>query len=224
MIPYHLERKNVKNINLRIRCDGSVWVSANDNVPEQYINDFVQRKQNYIQKVQSAFKKENSHQLQERQYVSGESFYLLGRCLRLKVSQKKEECVYSDGVYLFLNVKNLSDYGRKRRMVMRFYFEQCKNIFSEMITTVYPKFMKYNVKMPILKIRRMKTRWGSCIAKKGMITLNKRLIEAPLNCIEYVVIHEFCHLIYPNHSKAFYELLTVFVPDWKERKSVLDKV
>ena len=223
MTPYHLERKNVKNINLRIRCDGSVWVSANNNVPEQYIHDFVHRKQGYIQKVQSAFREQNSHQPQERQYVSGESFYLLGHSLRLKVTQDKKENVYTDGVYLFLNTRDVNQFERKKRMILRFYHRQCNQVFAEVLAEVYPKFQKYGVDMPALKMRTMKKRWGSCIAKKGIITLNKRLIEAPLNCIEYVITHELCHLIHPNHSKAFYEMLTVFMPDWKMRKKTLDK-
>ena len=68
----------------------------------------------------------------------------------------------------------------------------------------------------------METRWGSCLVKKGIITLNKRLLEAPRNCIEYVVMHELCHFIYPNHSKQFYSFLTTLMPDWKERKQFLD--
>ena len=69
----------------------------------------------------------------------------------------------------------------------------------------------------------METRWGSCLVKKKIITLNKRLLEVPRNCIEYVVMHELCHLIYPNHSKQFYSFLTMLMPDWKERKDYLDK-
>ncbi len=222
MIPYHLERKNVKNINLRIRCDGSVWVSANDSVPEQYIHDFVQKKQCYIEKVQSAFRELNSHQTQERQYVSGESFYLLGHSLRLKVTQNKKESVHTDGVYLFLNVRDINHFEHKKRMIMRFYHHQCNQVFSDVLAEVYQKFHRYGFDMPVFKLRTMKTRWGSCIAKKGVITLNKRLIEAPLNCIEYVITHELCHLVHPNHSKAFYEMLTVAMPDWRERKSLLD--
>lgn len=77
--------------------------------------------------------------------------------------------------------------------------------------------------MPKLRIRDMDTRWGSCLAKKGIITLNKRLLEAPRDCIEYVVTHEFCHFIHPNHSKRFYDFLTMLLPDWKARKKVLDQ-
>ena len=69
----------------------------------------------------------------------------------------------------------------------------------------------------------METRWVSCLAKKGIITLNKRLLEAPRNCIEYVIMHEFCHFIHPNHSKHFYTFLTMLIPDWKERKALLEK-
>lgn len=60
-------------------------------------------------------------------------------------------------------------------------------------------------------------------SKKQIITLNKQLLEAPRDCIEYVVVHELCHLVHPNHSKQFYAFLTMFMPDWKERKTELEK-
>ena len=86
-----------------------------------------------------------------------------------------------------------------------------------------PLVKKYGIEKPTLRIRDMETRWGSCLAKKRIITLNKRLLESPRNCIEYVVMHELCHLIHPNHSKQFYSFLTMLMPDWKERKIYLDK-
>ena len=101
--------------------------------------------------------------------------------------------------------------------------KQCKIIFNEIVSEIYPIFKKYNISFPKLRIRNMETRWGSCLAKKGVITLNKQLLEAPRNCIEYVVMHEFCHFIHPNHSKHFYDFLTILMPDWKERKELLEK-
>ena len=108
-------------------------------------------------------------------------------------------------------------------MVTRYLDEQCRSIFGEIILETYPVFQKYGVPMPKLRIRNMETRWGSCLAKKGVVTLNKRLLEAPRNCIEYVVMHEFCHFVHPNHSKQFYAFLTMLMPDWKQRKEALDK-
>lgn len=91
------------------------------------------------------------------------------------------------------------------------------------MTDNYPAFQKYGVGVPKIRIRDMKTRWSSCLTQKGIITLNKRLLEVPRNCIEYVVMHELCHFIHPNHSKNFYLFLSVLMPDWRERKSVLDR-
>jgi predicted metal-dependent hydrolase len=68
----------------------------------------------------------------------------------------------------------------------------------------------------------MSTESSFLLVKKGIITLNKRLLEAPRNCIEYVVMHEFCHFIHPNHSKHFYGFLSMLMPDWKERKKLLE--
>jgi predicted metal-dependent hydrolase len=99
---------------------------------------------------------------------------------------------------------------------------QCKEQFGKIIEEIYPVFKKYVVAQPSLRIRDMDTRWGSCLPKKEIITLNKRLLGAPRHCIEYEITHEFCHFICSNHSKRFFELLTMLMPDWKERKKALD--
>lgn len=160
---------------------------------------------------------------QPKQYVSGETFYLLGRGVRLKMEENVRDSISSDGIYLHLCVKDTEDFAKKQKMVSRYLDEQCRTVFGETIMETYPVFQKYGVQMPTLRIRDMETRWGSCSAIKGGITLNKRLLEAPRNCIEYVVMHEFCHFIHPNHSKHFYSFLTMLMPDWKERKIVLDR-
>jgi len=139
------------------------------------------------------------------------------------VTKGNRESIKTDGIYIYLEVKDPDSFERKHRLVSRFLNQQCKLVFGEVINELYPTFKKYGVEQPILRIRDMETRWGSCLAKKGIITLNKRLLEAPRNCIEYVVMHELCHFIQPNHSKHFYTFLTMLMPDWKERKNLLEK-
>ena len=141
----------------------------------------------------------------------------------MQVNKAEKDSITSDGVYIFLAVKDPDDTTQKSRIVNRYLNKQCKAVFEEIINLTYPVFQKYDVNYPKLRIRNMETRWGSCLAKKGIITLNKRLLEAPRNCIEYVIMHEFCHFIHPNHSKHFYTFLTMLMPDWKERKALLEK-
>lgn len=222
-IIYQLEQKPVKNLNLRIRKDGSVYVSANKFISPSEVDAFVVSKGTYVLRAIDKFQEMALFRPQPKRYISGETFYIQGRGLRLSVAQASRDIISSDGIYIYLSVKDPEDLEKKQRMVTKFLDCQCKTVYNEVLKELYPSFRKYGVAMPALRIRDMETRWGSCLAKKGIITLNKHLIEAPRNCIEYVVMHELCHFIYPNHSKQFYSFLSMLMPDWRERKTILDK-
>ena len=222
-ILYSLERKPVRNLNLRVRKDGRVYVSADAYIPCGEIDAFVVSKAPYIQKALDHFHEMAQYRPQPKQYVSGETFTILGRGLRLQVTQAAKESISADGVYIQLSVRDLHDIERKRRIANRFLDQQCRMVFCDVMDKLYPSFQKYGVQRPSLRIRDMETRWGSCLAKNGISTLNKRLLEAPRHCIEYVVMHELCHMVHPNHSRQFYAFLTMLMPDWKERKQYLDK-
>ena len=222
-IVFHLERKPVKNLNLRIRRDGSVFVSASRTVSCAEIDRFVRSKSKYVLAAIQKFKDAIRFNPQPKKYVSGETFYIQGRGLRLKVSQANKVTIASDRTFIYLKVKDPADYRQKSRMVKRFLDAQCREVFEGILDEMYPKFRKYGIERPSLRIRNLKMRWGSCLAQKKVITINRRLLEAPRHYIEYVVLHELCHLMYPNHSKEFYCFLSMIMPDWKVRKHLLDK-
>ena len=223
-IPYLLTRKSVKNVNLRIKPEGEVLVSASNSVPTDFIDAFIEKKQRYIFSVLSRYEeKKKLFQAVPKRHVSGESYDLLGKSLRLKVEANKEENVYTDGVYIFLKVKDKDDFRHKEIMMSKWFKQYQTTVFEELLQEKYLLFEKYGVTYPTLKIRNMTSRWGSCQPKKGIITLNSKLIEAPRNCIEYVILHELVHFIHPNHSRQFWDFVAMMMPDWKERKEELEK-
>jgi predicted metal-dependent hydrolase len=223
-VVYDLEWKDVKNINLRIRFDCSIYVSANINVTVSEIEEFIASKSAYILSIMDRYANNLKGTDDKKQnYVTGESFRYLGKDLRLVVTKGKN-CVSSDGVYLTLSVRHIRDAALKERLIYKWYYKQCWEVSLKIINEIYPIFKKYNLAMPKLVLRKMVSRWGCCRPKRGIITLNKRLIEAPRNAFEYVVMHEFIHFLHPNHSSNFYEMLSMLMPDWKVRKKMLESV
>ena len=136
---------------------------------------------------------------------------------------KYERGGFSHISHVYIHAKCPDYYNRKKNLFNNWLKEQCRIIFNEIVQNVHKKFIPYDISFPQITLRNMKSRWGSCQPNKCVITLNKHLIEAPKSCIEYVVYHEFCHFIHPNHSKQFYSLLQIMLPDWKERKYLLEK-
>ncbi len=222
VIEYILIRKDVKNINLRIKSSGEVLVSSNKTVSLSRVENFIKSKSDFIFKHLDKFEDMKKNAPAKKEYISGESFLFLGKSLRLKVLECEKENVYTDGIYLFLEIKNKDDFKRKEKLINSFFNEKCKEYFEEIVNETYPIFKKYDIISPNIKMRSMTSRWGSCIPSKNQITLNKKLIEVPRNSIEYVVLHEFSHFIHPNHSKKFYDFVTMLMPDWKERKRILE--
>jgi predicted metal-dependent hydrolase len=220
-VTYEIVRKAVKNINLRIRADCSVSVSANNTVPKSVIEEFLRKKADYILAAIDKYTARSKYAVTDHCYVTGESFRYLGKELRLKLSNGKPE-VTADGLYLYLAIPDKDDSAAKAKQVAKWYDQRCREIFPQLIAEMYPTFRKYGIAEPKLTLRDMSSRWGSCQPKRGIITLNKRLIEVSFNCIEYVVMHEFIHFLHPNHSKKFYDLLQTLMPDWRERKNTLE--
>jgi len=157
-----------------------------------------------------------------RQYVSGETYVYLGRQYRLKVTKHRESSARLIGRFLHVRHADKHDRGAIERLVTDWFREHAVRIFEKHLHTCRTGCKSLALrKAPRLTVRQMTRRWGSC-TKSGNISLNVELIKTPIQCIDYVIVHELCHLKVHNHSPAFYQLLSQCMPDWQKRKARLD--
>lgn len=187
-------------------------VSADKRVPERVIDEFVAAKADWIMKT-----KKRLAGVERRRYFDGEQLLLLGEPVPVRRLQgQKQAAVRRDGV-LELILPHPEDERKVKKLLDTYLENLCEQLFAKACDDCYRTFARFGVEKPQLKIRSMKSRWGSCNTKTRAVTLNKRLILVPPACIEYVVFHEFTHLIHPNHSADFYQLLGRVMPDYENR-------
>jgi len=127
------------------------------------------------------------------------------------------------GAYLEVTVKDNKDIKSVRKTVDHWFRTRVEAVFEKHLAVCQEVASRHDIPEPIISLRKMRTRWGSC-SGKGRVTLNLNLIQGPVHCIDYVIMHELCHLTHHNHSPAFYRLLSRCMPDWKKRKAILDKI
>jgi predicted metal-dependent hydrolase len=158
-----------------------------------------------------------------KQYISGETFCYLGRLYRLKVEVGEKAPAKLKGKFLNVMVPNKLDREEVKNAVNNWYRQRAEETFARYLKKCSAITQRHDIPEASLTLRKMRTRWGSCSCK-GRLTINTNLIQAPVHCIEYDIMHELCHLKHHNHSKDFYKLLTQCMPGWKKRKDALHKV
>ena len=223
-IIYELNIKNVKNINLRIKPDGKIYVSANATVDIDKIDSFILSKEKFVLGALKKCEELKKYKSAPKEYVDGETFLLFGHEMRLKVIMSQKRYIECDESYIYLYIKENDSTEIKQKIINKWLRSECRKTISIICEAVYPKFKKYDIEFPGLKYRNMISRWGSCQPKKSILTFNYALINAPISCVEYVVVHEFVHFLVANHSRKFYEQISVFLPDWQERRELLKKI
>lgn len=223
-IKFEIIIKDVKNINLRVKPSGDVLVSANDDIPRKDIVKFVSSKAKWIERNINYYEKTKFIDQGEKDYVNGESFRYLGRQYRLKVFKSDENKVKYYRGYIHLYIDDLKDFEKKEELIEKWYEARSKIIFKESLDKMYKLVKAYDIDYPQLDIRKMNSRWGSCHLANKKIVLNASLIKAPKDCIDYVVLHELIHFKYKNHDNDFFKLLNILMPDWKDKKRILDEV
>lgn len=213
-ITYTLVTKQVKNINMRISSKGEVVVSANPFVPMDKIDDFVSSKVSWIVKHQKSMQERS-----QKSMIDDKHIVLFGNSLKIRKTTGKYNHVSYDKDTLYVQCREQAD---PEKVIRQFLDKLCRDVFLDIATLTFRSLSNYHLEFPDVKIRDMKSRWGSCTPAKNSITLNRKLIHYPFEFIEYVVLHEFVHFIQPNHSKAFYNIIENYMPDYKTRKEMVN--
>ena len=221
-VTIEFERKRIRNINVRVRRDGTLYCSLPYYASVKEAESFIISKQDYLLKsLDSVIQDEKTKSL-SRQYVDGEVSTVLGNPYVLKVLESsKNQCRAEDGI-IALEVTDTSNY-RTKYMTYEKWRRRCiKSVIVDLCNEMYPLFERRGVAMPKkITLGEYKSFWGECFSKRGELKFSYRLFEKDRAIIRYVVVHEFAHFIEPNHSSRFWAIVAEIVPDYKElRKSL----
>lgn len=220
-VRYVLQRKQVKNINIRVKSDLSVHVSASPRVSVERIEALLRERGDFILSALAKFEKarEESARAERDGTVA-----VFGKDLPIVTEQGSRNLAKIEPDRILLTLKDTADGATLQKTLQAALDALCKSTVERLCREIYPSFSAYCPKFPEIKFRRMKSRWGSCHFQKHVLTFNYHLIHAPVDCVEYVVYHEFTHFIHHDHSKAFYLSLSRSVPDYKEQRNRLKNV
>ena len=216
-IRWILTRKRVKNLNLRIKPDGFVYVSANSRVTIAHIEDFIREKSDFILDALDRYEtKSMEPQLPtaDEIYENGDTFSYFGEYYTLSIEISPKEAVFLHNKEIIVQTKSEERVGK---LLEKFYAEETRKLFESLNKRTCEMFRAkgYDVPMAELQIRKMTSRWGSCHYTKGKIVMNSRLALYPEMCAAYVFIHEYAHFIFPDHSRNFYAVVGQLMPDYK---------
>jgi len=207
-------------IAIHVYPNGKVQVDAPVDADSAKISDAVRVRARWISKRLEEIRERNLHVL-PREYVSGESYFYLGRRYLLKVVESPGEAGRTKLAGRYLQVFTPSvEQALVKRFVKGWYRARAKELFARRLSALAEQIVWLR-DIPPVKLLTMRIQWGSC-SPSGVVVLNPNLVKAPRECVDYVILHELCHLKEHNHSQKFYRLLTELMPDWEKHKTRLD--
>lgn len=209
-----------KTLEIAVHPDARVVVKAPCGTSRDEVEKRLTRRARWII-GQLAYFEQFNPRTAERKYLSGETHLYLGRRYRLKVEQGEADGIKLTRGLLLVTVRHAGTPEKVRRLLTNWYLARARERFADALRRCQAKFSPEGCPSPVLKIRRMKTRWGS-LSPREILTLNIELIRAPQACIDYVITHELCHLEHRHHGPQFYQRLETVMPDWQKHKHLLE--
>lgn len=218
---YTLFREDRKTLALTVTPDLEIIVRSSKKTPLKKVEDFLSRKWIWLEKQLKYFKQMKKNP-SSKEYVSGESFYYLGRQYQLVVKRGQGTGVkLMRGKFLLETNQGTRNSKANKTILYNWFSNRAQSVFQERLEHVFPRF-EYICDLPSIEIKRMPKRWGSFLGKEKIV-LHSGLIHASKDCIDYVISHELCHFRYKNHTQAFYRLLGEKCPSWSSVKEKLEK-
>lgn len=220
-LPFLFARSSRRTLAIYVNRDASVLVRAPLRVSLGEVSVFLHERWDWIQAQRQVFL-QNPAPLPFR-YRHGETFRHLGEDYLLQVEPGTRDQASSQGPVLTVRLKeeSLQDAAALEQAIARWQRREALKLFPQRMAACHSAMKSLSLPYPQLKVRSMRSRWGSC-SRSAIITLNLELMRMPMDCIDYVITHELCHLVEFNHSPRFYELQARFMPDWKQRKQQLE--
>lgn len=218
-IDFHWEYSNRKSLGITVNPNLDVFVKAPIDTSIEKIKEKISKKAPWIIKQQSFFLSFHP-KTPAKKFISGETHLYMGRQYRLKIIKGMDEGLKLKGKFIEVTTK---DKTKAKQLVNKWYLQNAKIKFHAIAQQLIEKFKKHKVAPSSIVLRNMSTRWGSC-TPKGKLILNPELIKAPRGCIEYVIIHELCHLVHRDHTQKFIDLQTKEMRNWEKWKMRLEKI
>lgn len=213
-----VERKKIKNMYLRIKPNNTLFITAHRSVPMEQIIKFIEAREDWIIKT---LQKQNERELNNRKGIQGPILFLFGEKKYVRYELANRSYVELDDDIITFHLKEISDTEIEKAFV-KFAKPMLMKILEIQRVRWDRVIEMYHIdRLPTIKIKSLTSKWGSCLVEKSEITMNLNLIHYPLQCIDYVLWHEYVHLVVPNHSKRFYELVEYHMPDYKNAKNLL---
>lgn len=217
-----LERKKMKTCRLKVYPEQRVVLSLPRTVSRDWAEKFLRDRSAWIEAKLQLFQK-TVGSATPVEIKDGASIKMLGKDMVFSVAACGKDDVYAEGETIHICSRTPDDREKVKSQFEKWWREQARRLLEERVRHWYPVIETYGVGMPKVAVRKMKTLWGSCSVSRRVVTFNFYLLKAPLPYLDYVVLHELVHFLHPNHSKSFYAFLAQYMPDWKERKNMLDR-
>ena len=221
VIDVFIERKKIRNYYIKINPDLTITVPIPLSIDINLVYNFINSHKKWIEKNLNKFEKAQETNIKDT-ITNGGTVKILDSQYIVYIYSAKQDNIIIDGFNIYIYSKKSTDSNYLTKQYNEYLKSQAKQYFQKKIDKFLPIFKKYNIKLPTLKIKIMKSKWGSCVPQTAQITLNLYLYKASEKCVEYVVVHEMTHLVHSGHKKRFYNFLQKYMPNYKDIERELD--